>query len=216
MKKNIYIILFLITPVVFILAWSPWITKDYAEKAVLKTFEKMNEEIVDGCGFNCDGCGIKESNKMVFGYKAIAEYNCGLISANSKNLKASAFVSLFGNVYFSKIKEENGRDGNLQKITKIADIISNPKSFSGKTVIIDGKFGGWGTPTGCDLDKTGVKTKSDWVIYDDTGCLLVGGSGGEILYNEKPLDMTDQNSRDGKLKIKSIITLIDGKPHLGE
>jgi len=70
-------ILFVLIVLIIILAWSPWITKSYAEKKVTESFEKSQKDIADGCGFNCPGCGVTTSNKVSFGYSVSIEYGCG-------------------------------------------------------------------------------------------------------------------------------------------
>jgi len=68
------VIIFLIT-----LAWSPWITKDYAEKEVIENYNaRANFRAIDGCGFNCKNCGVYESNKVLFGYEVVVLYSCGM------------------------------------------------------------------------------------------------------------------------------------------
>ena len=105
------------------------------------------------------------------------------------------------------------------KTIKLGDIISNPRLYDGKTVIIDGKFGGWGGDFACDNADMVLKTKSDPIIYDDTGCLYIVASasnGIEVLYKEKQLDPMEQDNIGGAVTIKTVISLIDGKPILGK
>lgn len=75
MKKYLLIIvLFLLV----ILAWSPWLTKESAEKTVVSEFESGQTGIIDGCGFSCDGCGVETSQKIPFGYLVSTKYKCGM------------------------------------------------------------------------------------------------------------------------------------------
>lgn len=75
MKKYILIIvLFLL----ILIAWSPWQLKESAESAVRGVFESEQAGIIDGCGFNCDGCGIESSQKIPFGYLVNIKYKCGM------------------------------------------------------------------------------------------------------------------------------------------
>ena len=102
---------------------------------------------------------------------------------------------------------------------KLGDIISNSSFYNGKTVIIDGKFGGWGGDFDCSNWDMAMYTKSDSIIYDDTGCLYMvarGSSGIEVLYKEKELYPMDQSNLGGNIKIKAVVSLIDGKPILGK
>ena len=96
---------------------------------------------------------------------------------------------------------------------KLRDIISNPSLYNGKTVIIEGKFGGWGGNFTCNNEAV-LYTKSDSIIYDDTGCLYMT-RGVEVLHIEKEFYAMDPNNVGGNITIKSIVSLIDGKPILG-
>ena len=74
MKKYfLIIVLFLLA-----LAFSPWLTKESAEKIVMKTFDSEQTGIIDGCGFRCEGCGIESSHKVPFGYLVTIKYKCGM------------------------------------------------------------------------------------------------------------------------------------------
>lgn len=99
-NKNISIIGVVII-VLILLAWSPWITKDYAEKRVVSAFEEGNKGITDGCGFNCVGCGVTGSEKVIFGYSVNVEYGCGMRPTDSRDLneRATKFVSFLGTVH---------------------------------------------------------------------------------------------------------------------
>lgn len=99
-NKNISIIGIIIA-VLILLAASPWITKDYAEKRVVSAFEEGQKGIIDGCGFNCAGCGIVSSEKVIFGYLVNISYGCGLrpTESNAINERATKFVSFLGTVH---------------------------------------------------------------------------------------------------------------------
>lgn len=102
---------------------------------------------------------------------------------------------------------------------KLGDIISNPSLYNGKTVIIEGKFGGWGGNFTCSNWDMAMYTLSDSIIYDDTGCLYMvarAASGIEVLYKEKELYPMDQSNIGGNITIKAVVSLIDGKPILGK
>lgn len=97
----------------------------------------------------------------------------------------------------------------------IEEIISNPELYEGKTVIIDGKFGGWSGNLPCDYENMVIRTRSDVIIYDETGCLYMTGDF-EVLYKEKELDPGDKDNIGANLKIKAIVSLLEGKPILGQ
>lgn len=79
--KKIFFLLTLF--ILLLLALSPWVTKNNAKEKALQAFNQEKEEVIDGCGFNCSGCGIKESYKTLFGYKVIIEYACGMLPSDS-------------------------------------------------------------------------------------------------------------------------------------
>ncbi|MBI2578965.1 MAG: hypothetical protein HYW26_04610 [Candidatus Aenigmarchaeota archaeon] len=95
------IILIIALSVLILIAWSPWITKIYAEKRVVEAFQESQKDISDGCGFNCVGCGINNSNKVLFGYSVDIEYGCGMRPTDRRDLneRATIFVSFIGTVH---------------------------------------------------------------------------------------------------------------------
>ncbi len=98
--KKIIMSIFIVILLVSLFFWSPWITKDFAESRVIERFEKINSRISDGCGFNCKGCGVINSNKVAFGYVITIEYACGLLPRDSKEFhqKQTKYVSFIGSV----------------------------------------------------------------------------------------------------------------------
>jgi len=109
-----------------------------------------------------------------------------------------------------KFNEKNAKDR-----PEIGEIISYPNIYEGKIVIIDGKFGGWSGDLLCDYNNMAHRTRSDVIIYDETGCLYLTGNF-EVLYNEKELDPGNNDNIDAKLKVRSEVNLLDGKPILGK
>ncbi len=96
-SMGIVLTLFLIP----IFAWSPWITKDFAEHRVIDDFNKQWLGVSDGCGFNCENCGMFKSNKMLFGYEVTILYSCGLKESPSlyPDWQDKMFVSSVGTVH---------------------------------------------------------------------------------------------------------------------
>ena len=84
-----------------LLAWAPWITKDYAERTVSQRFISQWQGVADGCGFNCDGCGVKESHRALFGYYVKIEYACGMPPSDFPvpHQTDEVFVSFLGTVH---------------------------------------------------------------------------------------------------------------------
>jgi len=84
-----------------LLIWTPWITKEYAEGIVSQRFASEWQGISDGCGFNCNGCGVKDSHRALFGYTVTIEYACGMLPSDSPEYHRTntIYVSLFGTVH---------------------------------------------------------------------------------------------------------------------
>ena len=98
--KNITIIISALV-VLALIAWSPWITNNYAENKTIEAFEESQKDIVEGCGFSCNGCGVKESQKTLFGYSVKIEYACGLLPSDSPEYHRTStkFVSFIGTIH---------------------------------------------------------------------------------------------------------------------
>ena len=98
-KKLVLVAVFLALGI--LLAWSPWLTEERAKQLAYDGFVAEWRGVADGCGFNCDGCGVKEANKAFFGYDVRIEYDCGLKMSGSpeKHPTSIVFVSLLGTVH---------------------------------------------------------------------------------------------------------------------
>ena len=85
------------------------------------------------------------------------------------------------NSFYSTIFAEDSSLENIFALVTIGDIIQNQSLYEGKIVTISGKYGGWGHKEGnipgCESGPP--VTRSDWCIYDETGCIYVAGA--EIL-----------------------------------
>jgi len=66
--------------------------------------------------------------------------------------------------------DENPIPDNSNSTISIADIISDPEIYEGKTVILNGEYRGWESGYG-----TAPVTRSDWVLKDATGAIYVTG-----------------------------------------
>lgn len=96
---------------------------------------------------------------------------------------------------------------------KIIDILSNPKLYANKTIVLEAFFAGWAGNCSNNLI---IRTRSDWIIYDDTGCIAIDRSKQvEILYHERPLNPWNKSNYGGKIRVKGVVSLINGKPILG-
>ena len=81
--------------IIALFAWAPWMSEASAKNTVNAYFEKQNEGIVDGCGFNCEGCGVKEATKIPFGYAVEVEYACGFLPADSKQYHTIKTINVY-------------------------------------------------------------------------------------------------------------------------
>jgi len=92
--KKIFLVMFLFLFV--LLAWSPWLTKEFAENTARNVFESGQSGIIDGCGFSCDGCGVESSQKIPFGYLVNIKYKCGMCGPDCHFRGEKGFVTPFG------------------------------------------------------------------------------------------------------------------------
>lgn len=100
-KKSILIILAALVLLMASLVWAPWISGEEAETQVAQAFASAWQEVIDGCGFNCDGCGIKETHRVVIGYSVEIEYACGMLPSDSSEFHQHdvVYVSPLGTVH---------------------------------------------------------------------------------------------------------------------
>jgi len=98
MRKIALIVLALI--VIALLLWAPWLTRQSAEQRAIDRFNAIWDGVVDGCGFNCRGCGVVGSERTLLGYAVEIEYACGLIPEDipAYHQLGRAFVSIIGTV----------------------------------------------------------------------------------------------------------------------
>ena len=94
-KQVLTAIIAAIIILIALFAWAPWMSEASAKESVNAYFEKQNKGIVDGCGFNCDDCGIKNASKIPFGYSIEVEYACGLLPADSKQYHTIATINVY-------------------------------------------------------------------------------------------------------------------------
>lgn len=99
-NKNILVVIISIAALL-VVAWSPWITNSYSEKIVSEKFAAEWRGVTDGCGFNCGGCGIKESQRTLFGVNVKIEYACGMLPSDSPEYHKTnnVFVSSLSTVH---------------------------------------------------------------------------------------------------------------------
>ena len=71
------------------------------ERRVVQRFASEWRGVLDGCGFNCEGCGVVRANRLMVGYSVEIEYACGLVPYDCPefHLVDAVYVSLFGTVH---------------------------------------------------------------------------------------------------------------------
>lgn len=86
---------------VLLAAASPWLTPEWAAETAAQHFEQGWYQVADGCGFNCEDCGVTDVQRAVFGFRVSIEYACGLIPADlpEYHQNAQGFVSFLGSVH---------------------------------------------------------------------------------------------------------------------
>lgn len=95
--KRVLLIIFL--SVLIILAWSPWISKEYAKEKAIKNFEEAQK--ISMCDLLCPKVtlmGVKTIDKIPFGYLAELEYKEEIYDRTSTSSR-KYFVSFFGKVH---------------------------------------------------------------------------------------------------------------------
>jgi hypothetical protein len=99
---------------------------------------------------------------------------------------------------------------------KIGDIIQNPSLYEEKVVIIGGEYGGWIYGGDIPVCNEGPKvTRSDWCIYDETGCIYVSAGEAEILELSGPIDPEDENCVGTGITIRGTVKVSDkGMPYI--
>jgi len=80
--------------------WAPWLTSEWAGERAAERFTAAWDGVVDGCGFDCSGCGVIDSQRVGFGCNVEIEYACGLIpeDAPQNHQVDQVFVSVLGTV----------------------------------------------------------------------------------------------------------------------
>jgi len=99
---------------------------------------------------------------------------------------------------------------------KISDIVLNPSKYDGKTVTLDGKYGGWSGNLPCDYANMAMKTRSDAIFYDETGCIYMAvGDGVDIISGGENINPMEASNVGEDITVQAVVTLIDGRPILG-
>ncbi len=90
-----------VSALLLVLLWAPWLTRECAERRLVDEFTAAWQGVIDGCGFNCQGCGVKELQRVLTGYAATIEYACGLLPSERPDFHETrrVHVSVFGTIH---------------------------------------------------------------------------------------------------------------------
>lgn len=64
----------------------------------------------------------------------------------------------------------------------IGEVIRDPERFSGLEIVLGGAFRGWKG----SCPESGMMTRSDWIVEDETGCIYVTGLAPQNLSSAEP------------------------------
>lgn len=77
--------------------WSPWITAESAGEKALAAYTKTMEDVVDGCGFDCDDCGVTNVEKSLTGYSVALTVGCSFTAGPGQGTTSiNMFVPVLG------------------------------------------------------------------------------------------------------------------------
>jgi hypothetical protein len=101
MTKRTTTAVLVVSALLLALLWAPWLTRESAERRIVDQFTAAWRGVIDGCGFSCEGCGVKKLARVLTGYSVSIEYACGLLPHDSPAFheKRTVHVSLLGTVH---------------------------------------------------------------------------------------------------------------------
>lgn len=84
-----------------LLIWAPWLPAQEAAARVESGFVAAWQGVADGCGFNCRGCGVTKTQRLLLGYAVEIEYACGLLPVDAREFHRieTIYVSPLGTVH---------------------------------------------------------------------------------------------------------------------
>jgi heat shock protein HslJ len=99
-KSVLPIVVFILLVVLII--WMPWISTEKAGAIAVNAFMQQQQDAVDGCGFNCEGCGVVDTHRLFNGYIVDIEYSCGMFPVDSPEYHqhGAVYISPFGTTQF--------------------------------------------------------------------------------------------------------------------
>jgi len=101
-RKIVFIVCIGILSILILLAWSPWITEEYAEKTVDDWMYDRWKDVVDGCSWE-----IEDSFRVPFGVVVVLHIRAGFPGAG--NFTGKYLVSSLGMVsQIGELVKESG------------------------------------------------------------------------------------------------------------
>jgi hypothetical protein len=89
----------ILSMIIGLCAWTPWITRATASKLAEAQFDKAWSGVMDGCGISGNNLGAKNFQKILFGATITLDYQCGLVMLDETPLHTTVYVSFFGIAY---------------------------------------------------------------------------------------------------------------------
>ena len=101
LMRRILLLPFGVLAIFGLLLWSPWITQETAEQHTEQALQEAWLNVTDGCGIDCNGCGVIQSQRVPFGVMVTLEYGCGMLPADTPedHERTVVFVSTVGTVH---------------------------------------------------------------------------------------------------------------------
>ena len=99
--------------------------------------------------------------------------------------------------------DAENKENTTGSVITINAIKDNPDGYDGRTVLLTGRFKGW--KGACK--EAPPRTRSDWIMADDTGCIYVTGS--------IPKGLSPMSPNDETVTLTGVVRLTDsGVPYL--
>lgn len=100
-RQILVIILVVVLSLLVLILWAPWLNAQGAENLAEQGFEETWAGVADGCGLNCPGCGVVQTQRILTGYYVDLQYACGMLPPGDPGQYqvVRVLVSVFGTVH---------------------------------------------------------------------------------------------------------------------
>jgi heat shock protein HslJ len=204
------------------LIWAPWMTEDMAASVTIKAFEAEWRDVADGCGFNCEGCGVKNIQWRFIGRAVEIEYACGMLPADRPEYHRYGwyYVSPIGTAHHFSVTNKtmtdpaprtlNGTEWTLVSmhgepaLTEQAVTLSfpNPNEFSGYagcnyySGIYATSEMNFNINEGIIERTTQICVNAETVMQQETAYLTALASAVSYQANDSRLEITDDSGKN--------------------